>query len=70
MIEYEPNARYMEHGEEQKLFTYDSAFTMEQAVNAIRVWKTAYHYPMHKAWVDVRDGGKIIKTVDIKLEDI
>lgn len=35
---YEPNATYIENGEVKKLWTYDSAFTVEQAKKQISIW--------------------------------
>lgn len=63
---YEPNAIYIENGEEKKLFTYDSAWSIEDAMRAIEVWKYDYKYPIDKAWIDVRESGRVIARLDVE----
>jgi len=62
---YEPNATYIENGEVKKLWTYDSAFTVEQAKKQISIWRDFYHYNIVRGWVDVRCGNQVIGTIEV-----
>ena len=62
---YEPNATYIENGEVKKLWTYDSAFTVEQAKKQISIWRDFYHYNIVRGWIDVRCDGDIIDTIEV-----
>ena len=62
---YEPNAIYIENGETKKLWTYDSASTLEQAKNQISIWRDFYHYNIIRGWVDVRCGNQVIDTIEV-----
>lgn len=62
---YEPNAIYIENGEVKKLWTYDSASTLEQAKKQISIWKDYYHYNIVRGWVDVRCGNQVIGTIEV-----
>lgn len=62
---FEPNATYQKDGKTEKLFTYDSALSVESAMRAIDVWKYDYKYPIDRAWIDVREGEKVTAIIEV-----
>ena len=45
-----------------ELFTYDSTFTKEQALNQFDIWENSYGYQIKEAWITDADG----KRIDVK----
>jgi len=48
----------------EQLFTYDSVFTKEKALNQFSIWQDHYGYKITEAWIDTTDG----KRIDVRLE--
>lgn len=46
-----------ENGE--KLFTYDSVFTVEKALEQFSIWADHYDYKIKEAWIERTDGKRI-----------
>lgn len=64
---YHPMAKYISSaGTEETLFITTGADSMEQAENAIKVWRDDYKYRLTSAWVDVFEGSELVRTVDKK----
>lgn len=43
----------------EKLFTYDSLFTIEKALNQFSIWEDHYNYNIKEAWIERTDGKRI-----------
>jgi hypothetical protein len=65
--EYEPNATCTQDGKTERLFTYDSALSEKEAMKAIDCWRNDYKFPLDKAWIDVREDGQIVRTIEVAL---
>lgn len=55
-VYYWPHA-VTEDGE--KLFTYDSLFTLGKALEQFSIWQDHYKYKIKEAWIDTTDGKRI-----------
>lgn len=63
LLTYSPMAKTQEG---QTLFLYDSVLSMNEAINAVKIWEESYGYHITEAWIDVFDGGlKPIKTIHL-----
>lgn len=43
----------------EKLFTYDSVLTQEEALRQFSIWEDHYGYKIKEAWIDRTDGKRI-----------
>ena len=43
----------------EKLFTYDSVFTLKKALEQFSIWEDHYGYKIKEAWVERTDGKRI-----------
>lgn len=68
---YWPNAiRICDDGSEERLFTYEGAFSQAEAARQFTIWSHFYHYRLKEWWIDVyEDGVCIQKARFIRPED-
>lgn len=67
MITYRPMARIDFKPDNEpfnKLFTYDSVFTLAEATYQFFTWSNWYRYKIIHAWIDVYDGTEKIDTIE------